>query len=440
MSSSLLAPVLVLAAGLALALAAPLYSLLIADLLLGTWPVGWEVGGVLLDPADLVLVSLLLGLVLRGRLSWPLQVPYLRLWLLLGVALSAAYVTSPLSQEYLTNPVRIAYQLYRYCWRPILFYPLTALLLCRRDRFQIALVVIVLTGDLCALQGLPDGYAGLRASGPFGTANELGAALVVPIVAALALLLIRPSRKTWLLALASLPLLLRTFLFTGSRGAFAGVLVGMALMLGFLLRSPALRPRIARLALAAAGLGLVLAVVKPGLSQRPNVQRLLTLSEGAEASTFQWRIEERWPHFWRIAVAHPWLGTGTIVDPSLGDRANTPHNGYLAIAVQSGFPALALYLIFAITAVANSLRLRQVRGDPRLSALGVANAAALVALLAHSVVDSTLLMPFVSKLFWLHTAFAAVALRQPALFLAPGEAQQEEVPEELALPGASPAR
>lgn len=439
MSSSLLAPALVLAAGLGLALAAPLYSLLIADLLLGAWPVGWELGGVLLDPTDLVLASLLAGLLLRGRLCRPPQVPYLGLWLLLGVLLCVSYLAAPTSQGNLTGPLRITYQLYRYCWKPILFYPLAAVLLCRRDRLRVTWVAIVIAGDLFALQGLPDGYAGLRASGPFRTANELGAVLVVPILTALGLLLIRPSRRSWLLALASLPVLLRAFLFTGSRGAFAAVLVATGLMLGLLFKAPGVRPRIWRLALGSAVLGLLLMVAKPGLTQRPNVKRFLTLSQGTEASTFRWRIEERWPHFWRIAIASPWLGTGTIVDPGLSDRANTPHNGYLALAVKLGFPTLALYLAFGAAALGNSMRLRRIRGDPRLSAFGALNAAVVVALLVHNLVDSTILMPFIAKLFWLHTAFAAVAARRPELFLAPVEPYQEAGPVAPAAPGTIPA-
>lgn len=441
MNASMLLPVLVLAAALGTALVGPLYTLLVGDLLLGAWPAQWDVGGVLLDPTDVLLGALVTGLLLRGRRTRPIAVPYLRLWLLLGLLLSAAYLLTPLSREYLTDPVRIVYQLYRYCWKPILLFPLAALLLCRRDRLPTVLLVLVAVGDLCALQGIPEGYAGLRAHSPFDSANSLGAALVVPILAALALALLRPSRRIWLFSLASLPVLLRAFLFTGSRGAFAAVMVGVSLMLVLLVRTPASRPRVARFALAAAAVLLLLVVVvKPGLSQRPNVQRLLSLSEGTEASTFRWRIEERWPHFWRIAVAHPWFGTGTEVDPSLGERANTPHNGYLAIAVWSGFPALAVYLAFAFTALANSIRMRRLWRDPELRAFAAVNASALLAILVHNIVDSVILMPFVAKLFWMHTAFAAMAVRQPELFLAPERPVATAEGGSLGLAGAAPIR
>jgi O-antigen ligase len=438
---------------LVLAMTAPLSALVGVDLALVALPGQWRIGGVWVDAADLVNAGLLLALWARGRRAAGaprLARPLLLLWLALGLLLSAAYLTAPDNAPFLTGPLRVGYQLYRYCWKPILYFPLYFLLLAERRRLGTALLAAVTGADLCALWALPQGFHGLRASGPFVSPNTLGAVLVVPALISAIALLAGESRRWRLFHAASLLLIGRALLFAGSRGALMAVLVGLAVALALLARRPASRARMARAApWALAGAALVL-LASPGVLERPNVQRLLTLLHPAQEETFRWRLHARWPHFWQQVEAHPWLGVGSEVDRSLGESANTPHNGYIAIAVASGLPALAIYLIVAGLALRGAWRARHGSGDGAGGLpLAVAAAAGLAGLLVHSSVDTILTIPYVAKLFWLLAGMglapprpAAVASAAPAV--AEGGARRGERAGGLAagrsaLGGAEPA-
>ena len=143
--------------------------------------------------------------------------------------------------------------------------------------------------------------------------------------------------------------------------------------------------------------------------ERPTVKRFLAADavEEEQGGNLQWRMEQRWPHFLEQVRRHPWLGVGTETDLSLGDIANTPHNGYLSIAVTRGVPALALFLLL----VANALRegrfaSRRAREEWQRF-MAVAVSAALVGVLVHNLVDSTLMLPQVLQSFWMFAAMAA---------------------------------
>jgi O-antigen ligase len=444
LSSSLFAPAVALV--VVLALTAPLPALLMLDLLLVFLPGNWLISGVRVDPGDLVIGGILLGLALRGWRGsgrpW-YRLPGIGLWLLLGVALSAAYLVAPENQPNLTGPVRIAYQLYRYCWKPILYFPLAALLLGGLRRTWAVLWALLLSGDVCAVLALPEGFRGLRAQGPFDSPNTMGALLIVPMLIAVAGLLSDQRGLAKLVHGASLLLLGRALLFTGSRGALMAVCLGAVVLLWQAARRSAGRRRLARLApLALAGL-LAAAAMHPGLLSGPNLQRFLTLAHPMSEDTFQWRLKERWPHFWRQVEAHPWFGVGTYVDPSLGTSANTPHNGYISIAVMSGLPALVLYVLLGGLALYRTLlrlrrerRLRRAAGAagaatstawrppggparpqavPAGAAAAPANAAgaeagwlldalvaaALAGLLVHNFDDTVIVLPALAKQFWL---------------------------------------
>ncbi len=399
---------------LALALAAPLPALVGLDLLFVALPGQWRLGGVWVDAADIVNAGILLALATRGRRaagSPRLPRAFLVLWLALGLLLSAAYLAAPENAELLTGPLRIGYQLYRYAWKPILYLPLYVLLLAAPRRLAAALWAAVAGADLCALLALPQGYHGLRASGPFGSPNTLGAVLVVPAVVSVVALLARGAgRRSQLFYAGSLLLIGRALLFAGSRGALMAVFVGSAVGICLLARRPADRARIVRAAPWALAGAAVLLLASPGLVERPNVQRVLTLLHPAQEETFRWRLHERWPHFWQQVEAHPWLGVGSEVDRSLGESANTPHNGYIAIAVASGIPALAAYLLFAAAALRGAWRASRREGKAGGLPLAAAAGAGLAGLLVHSSVDTLLTIPYVAKLFWL---FVGVALASP---------------------------
>ena len=359
---------------IALALAAPLVWLVMLDLLLSFVPGQWLLGGVRVDPADLVIAGVALALLVRGR--WrrdrlPWRLPGFGLWLALGALLCAAYLTAPENQEHLTSPVRAAYQLYRYCWKPILYYPVAALLLSEPRRAWWALAALVVGGDVCAAIAVPQGYQGLRAAGPFTSPNTLGAVLVVPMLIAAAGLLCGEGRWRRLACGASLLLLGRALLFCGSRGASLAFCIGAAMLCWLASRQPRIRRRMARAAPWALAGALAAVAVSPGLLASPNLQRFLTLAHPMDEGTLQWRMKLRWPHFWHQVEAHPLLGVGTYVDTRLGTSGNTPHNGYLATAVASGLPALGVYLFFSLLALYRPLRRLLRRGRRRAATAAV---------------------------------------------------------------------
>lgn len=403
------------AIGVVLMLVFPLYWLVIFDFVLVFQQHSWSVAGIKLNITDLSFFLIFLGILLRGRLkkdTKPLLIPYLPLWIALAVILCLAYLLAPQNQKYFTDPVRITYQLYRYAFKPILIYPITYLLISDRLKFYHVILALIVAADLCAVSAIKQGYSGIRAGGPFAGGNTLGGVLVVPFLFAILGFMFPRSKRHWLLCLFSVPFILRAMLFAGSRGAYSATLVGLTFALFFVIQLPEGQAKLVKWApLIAVGLVLFLAFV-PYLSTRPTIQRFSTISDPSEASTFQWRLQQRWPHFWKIAVANPWIGTGSDVDPNLGKHGNTPHNGYLSLSVKYGFPAASCYLIFAFLAVLNGLRAtRRARSsDERIQ--GIVIAAAIVSILVHNLVESTLINPFISKLFWMLTAVVAMTARR----------------------------
>ena len=218
--------IVLVVAGLAVR-AEPL-TLLAASPVLAPFSDEWQLGGVWVDSSDLVFAALAVVLVLRPAAFRPrTRVPGFRTWFALGLLACAAYVTAEQNQQYITDPVRLAYQLYRYCWKPLLFYPFTAMLLRDRADFERILVALVLGGVLCSASAISQGYAGLRATGPFGySPNAMGGALILPLMACLLWLVEPPSRRArWLCGIATL-VMVRALLFSESRGAMVGVLAG----------------------------------------------------------------------------------------------------------------------------------------------------------------------------------------------------------------------
>jgi O-antigen ligase/polysaccharide polymerase Wzy-like membrane protein len=410
------------AVALALALFAPVHWLLLVDPLLVGWQGGWEVAGIRFDPSDLALGGLAVALALRTRRRRDAEpLPGIRLWALLVLLVSLAFLQAPGNQQYLTDPVRILYQLYRYAWRPLLYYPLALLLLAGRERMPRMVLAFVASADIASFIAIPQGYRGMRAAGPFHTGNELGGALVLPLVLCFAGLFDRSSRvRRWFYGVSGL-VIARALLFSGSRGAFIAVLAGAVVYAGGLLTVAGGRLRVLRLStMALVAFGLVW-LLDPDLFQRPNVRRLLSVTQGTKAETLRWRIEERWPHFAKIALAHPALGTGTDVDLTLGKEANTPHCGYLSLALLHGLPAAALFVAFAALAIHGGVRAFR-RGKVETDRLlGLALAAAVVGLLVHNVEEGTWIQPLVAKVFWIVTAFAVALPR-----LSPEEAREAD--------------
>lgn len=405
---------------LVLAIAVPLHALLACGLLVEVLQIESKVGVMRIDPTDVLLAALLAGLVIRGRAGRaadPLLRRSFRLWFLLGFLLCVSYLLAPVNQSELTDPMRIGYQLIRYCWKPIAFFPFALILLRTPAKAATLIGVAVLTADLFALEAIQQGYAGQQGTGPFITGNQLGGTLVVPTVFALAGVVVGGRRRGVRLFYGlSLLLIGRALLFTGSRGAFVSVFLAVGLFSAVLLTLPAGRQRIIRIGALAGLLLLAILMVKPDLASRPSIQQVRSISEGTQADTFQWRIGERWPHFLRRALERPLFGYGTAADPSLGDeggRGNTPHNGYLSLAATYGFPVTFLFLFFALVAVRNGFRLLRHSEDPQRRVLGLALVAGMAGVLCHNMIESSLSTDYVAKMFWLICALSSGALRWP---------------------------
>lgn len=462
-----------------LTFAAPLEWLLILDLMLVTYPGEWLVSKVHVDFTDIVVAGLIIGIVLRpaerrSALRWRVphspqslmlaivvpiaamvlmvigtafslgqgeaidigklllvpvgvellieasrwRIPYLGIWLATAALVSIAYVHADVNAEYFAGPTSIIYQVYRYCWRSLLFYPLAVLLIRNQKQIDTLLLAIVLSGTACALMAFQQGFAGAEARGPFVTKNVLGGALCMPFLLSIGAALGAPTQwRRRLYGLCAL-LIARGLLFAGSRGAFVAVFVAACVLVYWLVKIPAVRRRTLRT--AAIGLFLMVSALalRPGLLDRPNVQHMFSTSKGTQDENMRWRIEQRWPHFWHKILQNPILGIGTDIDSSLGDSAVTPHNGYLGLAVVSGIPATILFVVLAGLGVANGRRAFRHAASGWQKIAGATIAAAIFALLVHNMIDQTFKLPYTQKGLWMAVAFATGLALRPAEFVA----------------------
>ncbi len=396
----------------------PIWWLLLFDQvqisLFGTW----VIGGLLLriTPSDLMVVIIIAGLVLRGRLQARklFKLSYLWPWLALGILLSISYVVAPINQRTLTDPIRYIYQLFVYCWRPILLLPLALILIRSPKKAYVANYFILIAALLVSFKAIQQGYAGMAsAPGPFKTGNQLGGILIIPTVLAFCGALMPRDRVQQIFCSASLVIFLRAFLFCGSRGGQMATVAGFAFFGGLLALRHVGRKRLRYLTpfIAVGMLALLPAI--PIILSRPTIAHAASVTEGSKASTMQWRMEQRWPHFWRIALAHPLFGIGTAVDPSLGKTANTPHNGFLSMLVTYGFPAFLLILYFALRTVSSGVQLFLRAPNPDHKVYGLSMAAATVGILVHQMVEVTLTAPHTFKVFWILVATTELARRWP---------------------------
>jgi O-antigen ligase len=366
----------------------------------------FEAAGILLDGTDVTFLAFAVSLMAfrLPREAWKFR-PYMLLWTLLGTLLSLSYLVQPTSWEYFSSPAALGYQLYRYCWRPLLYYPLVLAVIRSRSKIEFALLALIAWADCFSLHAIWQGYftdaAGVQ--GPFLTKNGLGSALIAPLAIAVAALL-RARGPRWGLLLVSVLLMLRALVFAGSRGAFVAVVVACGVTGALAALNRDTRKRIVRLGVGAMAVLAIGLAARPDMLQRPAVQYLLEASNPTDVGTFQWRLHERWPFFFRIVKENPWFGVGSDVDVSLGQRANTPHNGYLALAVSYGVPAAMLYVVLLLIGVANGVSfVRRVRplGDGLVVA-GVVGG--LVGFMVHNLVESSFRVSFVGPTCWLLVA------------------------------------
>ena len=431
---------------LALALRAPPYVLLLADLAFVFVPGFWILAGTYVDKTDMVFLGIAVALAThrgsRRRLRVQ-EIPYFGLWLAFGLISCVAYLYAPINQMNLTDPMRIAYQLYRYCWRPILYYPLTMLLLTDRKKLQAAMVTIVLVADVCALQGAWQGFGGDDATGPFADKNGLGGFLIMPLILSLSQFLYPQSKRAKQFFGASVLVLLRGLVSASSRGAFVATAGGIGFFLVVLATTTHGLSRVTRLAMTTFLLLLLSLAVRPDLLERPNVQHLLEATDPADVGNYQWRQEERWPYFRQKVLDNPWFGVGTDVDLTF-TSCPTPHEGYLAVSLISGIPACIILVTFAALAgIREGTRVFSRGKDRNQQAIGLAVAASIIGLLIHNFVEATMVVASVMRVFWILAATAALLARRGAVFAseqaAAKPAVQSPTAAALQAPGLSPS-
>ena len=419
--------VIVLIVGVLLALAAPLYSLVGWKLLLSYNQGFWSMAGIRFDYIDVIIGCLVLGLLLRGQFKKgeSRKVPYLFPWFMLGMFLSMAYLVAPQNQDNLTDPFRIGYQLYRYCWKPLAFYPLVVILLRDPQRLQTIIYCMVLGFDICAIEAVRQGYDGVDATpGPFGHGNAFASVLVAPLVLSCATLLFTRSWPQRIFFGSSAILMARALLFCKSRAGMASVVLSLGFMAFWFIFVRLGRTRILQAAPVVLVGVLAIFAIRPDILQRSSVQHALSMTDGTKASTMQWRMTERWPHFIGLALKKPILGTGTAVDRSLGERANTPHNGYIALAVRVGFPAAFLYIFFGAQSIINGVRAFLKYRITRLKIFAIMSASPLIGIMAHNMIESTITgLVLLQNFFWMLCGFCTLARFFPEKMSTPEEVQ-----------------
>lgn len=376
----------------------------------------WVLGTLRLSPNDLMVLLIFAAILLRSPiparklarldLIWP--------WLALGILLSISYVVAPINQRTLTDPIRYVYQVATYCWRPILYFPICLILLRSPRKAYAATNFILIAGLIVAIEAIQQGYAGWSsAPGPFKTGNQLGGVLIIPTVLAFCGALMPRDRVQLVFSGTCLILFLRAFLFCGSRGGQMATAAGFAFFGSMLVLRHVGRKRLRFLTpFALAGILALLPAV-PIIMSRPTIAHAASVTEGSKASTMQWRMQQRWPHFWQIALDNPLFGIGTAVDTRLGKTANTPHNGFLSMLVTYGFPAFLLLVFFAFRGVYNGLQIFLHAPNPDHKVFGLSMAAAIVGILVHQMVEVTLTAPFPFKVFWMMVALTELARRWP---------------------------
>ncbi len=396
-------PLLSTLLALFLGLQGRLSALLTIGLAGAAFSIQWYKFGVQFDFTDVCLLTLMVALPIRARSSlgraWR-SLPYRWPWVILVVLSAFAYAKAPLNSEFFSSPLSMLYQIYRYSIRSLLFFPLAAMLITEKSKALMAILVLTLAVDIVALQSVLAYRQGVADAGFFNR-NYLGGAYLLSYLSCIAGIVTSKKISVKALCIVTILLLTRSLLYATSRGSWAGIILASTLLLLYMGWSRFLRGSIFRwAAIAILGFFLVLVPLKPDLLDRPNVKGLLTLKSPLEDGNLQWRMTERWPHFWNLCLENPWFGTGIPYDPSLGESGHTPHNTYLGIAVGSGLPVLALFAFLTASAARSGLILARFGSGQDVALMGMVGLAYLAGIAVNGLVESTLQNPFISSVFW----------------------------------------
>ena len=177
----------------------------------------YRAAGVTVDAIDVTFGFVGLAVLVQGLPRSPrTAIPHVGLWVVLATFLALSYAASPSGEANMTDPVRGAYQIYRYGLRMALMYPLACLLIDTPEKLDDVILCVVAAGIVFAWMGIVQGYGGLEAVGPFKTKNGLGAALAV-FGGVVFLSLTTPVAAIFALALAPIAFVL------ASGGAWFGI-------------------------------------------------------------------------------------------------------------------------------------------------------------------------------------------------------------------------
>ena len=213
-----------------------------------------------------------------------------------------------------------------------------------------------------------------RVFSTIGQPNSLAAYLVLTIATAAAFLA-RPEPAVRAMAVVAIGVMSTTLILTGSRGGYAGLIVGAVFAAIGLVWVSGARPvhvleGLMLVALLGLGSYLTVAPIRTGVDR--SWERTFASSTTRKGISNGFHLD-LWHEGWRVSVDNPLLGTGQETFPlifpdyarDLPDRTEralnkfrieSPHNVYLAITAGTGFPALASYLTLVASFVVCVLR------------------------------------------------------------------------------------
>jgi len=217
------------------------------------------------------------------------------------------------------------------------------------------------------------------------------------------------GRRKWAWA-AAVAVLAAALVLSYSRGAFIAAAAGA---MWFVLRAG--RARLPAFLLLTAGAVIGALVVPPEY-----VRRIAAISTGSSDLSIRWRFEA-WDAAIQAVQTHPLLGVGPGNILLINPRRLHPHNTYLDVAAELGFPGLLAFLGIAALSLRDAFRAHaRAQRDQKVIALAVESA------LVATAVFWLFFSMFPHKVPWFLMAIASASARAgPAT---PGTAHQSGCP------------
>jgi len=349
--------------------------------------------------------GILAGVQRETRFRTRLGMTLIVLWALLALWNAYTYRFGVANRWLMSDETKNVWYTYRQIWRTMLPFPIVALYL--RDPHPSGKVIDLLlltSGALAAWAVFKAPETHYVAVGPFETGNQLSGYLVPIVPFAAARILLSESRRSKLLAAVAMLCMVRAMWLSGSRGGFIGC---VASLLPLALFVP--RRRVGAVA-GVAAIALVLAVSQGGLLHSTKLQRFLSIGKFETDETFRWR-EEQWAIFMNSLRQHPITGTGSDVDKTLVelDRAQTPHNAYLGLAMRAGIPGAVLaVLMLAVVALSCVRGLLAPGTEPEAMVFWMGLLGSVIGLAVHGLGEATIILASVQYLLWTLLGFAVV--------------------------------